>query len=269
MKIPSLVLIILSSIIIMANRSGRSAVSGNGATTAPGESGTHCGSFGCHFSGSFDPVASIRLLSTDSMPVNAYIPGEEYIIEVNADYTGNPAGFGFQMVALKSSDNSGVSGYENLPNRVRSVNIGNRQYIEQSNILEPKPIHLNWEAPEEGTGAIDLYAAVNVVNGNGSTSGDGADTTRLQIIEEQLSNTFELASRDTRIYPNPASSIVNVQSNQDIREIIVMDISGRKLLSQNNAQKPIDVRGLDKGIYILILNYSDGTRESSRLSVQF
>ena len=173
------------------------------------------------------------------------------------------------MVALKSSDNSGVSGYENLPNRVRSVNIGNRQYIEQSNILEPKPIHLNWEAPEEGTGAIDLYAAVNVVNGNGSTSGDGADTTRLQIIEEQLSNTFELASRDTRIYPNPASSIVNVQSNQDIREIIVMDISGRKLLSQTNAQKTIDVRGLDKGIYILILNYSDGTRESSRLSVQF
>lgn len=261
--------LILSSIIILANRSGRGAVSGNGATTAPGESGTYCGSFGCHFSGEFDPEASIRLLGTDSMPVNAYIPGEKYIIEVDAEFTGNPAGFGFQMVALRSSDNTGITGYDNLPNRVRSVNIGNRLYLEQSNTLEPNPIYLNWEAPEEGTGAIDLYASVNVVNGNGSTSGDGADTTRLQIIEEQVSNTFDLASRDARIFPNPASSIVNVQSDRDIREIMLMDFSGRKLISQSNASNSIDVSGLEAGVYILVLSYSDGSQESSKLSVQF
>jgi len=269
MRTLSLVLIILSSIIIMANRSGRGAVSGNGATTAPGESGTYCGSFGCHFSGDFDPEASIRLLGTDSMQVNAYIPGEKYIIEVDADFTGNPAGFGFQMVALKSSDNSGIGGYDNLPNRVRSVNIGNREYVEHSNILEAKAIYLDWEAPSEGTGAIDLYASVNVVNGNGSTSGDGADTTKLQIIEEQVSNTFDLASRNTHVFPNPASSVVNVQSKQDISEIMLIDFSGRKLLSQTNVNNYFDVSGLDAGVYILVLSYSDGSRESSRISVKF
>lgn len=270
MKILYYSLFIVSSVVFMANRSGRAAVSGNGATTAPGESGTYCGSIGCHFNGSFNPEATIRLLDRDSMPVESYSPSEKYIIELSATHTGNPAGYGFQFVALRSVDNAGIGGYEDFPNRVRAINIGDRVYVEHSNILSTNPIYLDWEAPSDGTGDVDFYAAINVVNGNGSSSGDGADTTRIKIVEDQLSSVVSNAIESSiSVWPNPASEFVHIQSRIGYSSVSVHDSSGKKLLERKGTDKlEIELNELGAGLYVLLFNLPEGKVYSRKILVQ-
>ncbi len=254
----------------MSNRSGRAFTSGNGATTAPGESGTYCGSFGCHFSGSFDPEGQIKLLTTDSLEVDKYIPGEGYIIKINIEHNGTPAGYGFQLVGLKSDDNSGISGFTNLPNKVQQVSLGDRQYIEHEDILQTNPIYLNWTAPESGIGNIDFYGAVNVVNGNSESTGDGADTTQLKITEDIMSSLseYKLNSATILVYPNPASDLINIESNQSINSVSIINLEGRMVKSISSPNlKIMDVSNLHAGVYVIHIITGVGTIEVKRIFI--
>lgn len=251
------------SIIFMSNRIGRTFVTGGGATTAPGESGQYCGSVGCHFSGAFDPVARIEVIDQNDQLVSKYVPGEQYTIRLNADVTGNPAGYGFQIVSLKNSDNTGLMGFSDFPNNVREVIIGDRQYVEQSNRLGGIPIQFSWTAPETGTGNVDFYAVVNAVNGNGNTSGDGADTTNISLEEDLMSSTFEdLVSAQTKVWPNPAFDRINISSEEEIQSVRIINYLGQVVYqSQNDPSNSIDVSSIETGIYILELGNGSGDKE--------
>jgi hypothetical protein len=54
-----------------------------------------------------------------------------------------------------------------------------------------------------------------------------------------------------KIYPNPASEILNIECNCEIAEIIIMDVTGQILIDKNpnKANTTIDLKGLAKGIY--------------------
>lgn len=255
---------------LMSNRSGRSAITGQGATASPGESGQYCGSFGCHFSGAFDPIAKLTLLDKDSNQVQQYIPGEEYIVELDADLTGFPSGYGFQIVALNADDNSGVNGFtDNLPSRTRSLNIGDRQYIEQTNIIPSLPIHLDWIAPQEGSGNVRFYTALNAVNGNGNSAGDGADTSFLQVNEELMTSLQPGLSYDQTtvdIYPNPSSDVVHYSSNSSVRNIIIYSSDG-KMIRKIAGDQTINIEDLQTGLYFLRFEFNKEASQIVRLSV--
>jgi len=253
----------------ISNRSGRGATTGSGATTAPGESGQYCGSFGCHFNGAFSPEARLAILDLDSLPTTAYIPGEEYILSIDAQHTGFPAGYGFQVVALQNSDNGAVTGFHDLPQRTQEVAINGRQYIEQNNILPEAPVYLNWTAPDNGTGDITFYAAVNVVNGNGSSAGDGADTTQLVIAEDlMLSNETIAADASIQVsaYPNPTSGLLSVEADQPISKLTILDRNGLKVYS-NTYKSRMDLSTLSPGLYILQIGFENGSRALRRIIV--
>ncbi|WP_158849464.1 T9SS type A sorting domain-containing protein [Algibacter sp. L1A34] len=53
-----------------------------------------------------------------------------------------------------------------------------------------------------------------------------------------------------KIYPNPTSNYINVESKIDVDRFEIYDLSGKKVLSSNNYEK-INVEDLSKGLYLL------------------
>lgn len=262
-----LFLILLSIIFFCSNRVGRAFTTGSGTTTAPGESGQYCGSFGCHFNGAFSPEAKLNLLDTNADTVNSYIPGESYTIIVDVDHDGFPAGYGFQITSLENTFNSASGFFSDLPSRTREVLIGDRQYIEQSNIIDMMPISLNWTAPVSGTGELSFYAAVNLVNGNGSSSGDGADTVKLTIAENLSSSLPGIQHDPNLFYPNPASSSININCSENCTVLRILSMDGR-LCDEYAYNNFLDVSALIPGQYILQVVRGDNSYTWNKLLIQ-
>jgi Secretion system C-terminal sorting domain len=64
--------------------------------------------------------------------------------------------------------------------------------------------------------------------------------------------TIEKATTNISVYPNPARAFLNISNPSEIAidKVFVTDLTGKKLLEQNNATQ-INVQNLAKGIYVL------------------
>ncbi len=262
MKQLGIILVSMSIVfLLLSNNIGRGLVGGP-ATTAPGETGQFCGSFGCHFSGSFDPETQILFHSESGELVDEYQAGQTYSVSIKINHTGFPASYGFQIVSLKESDNSPVNNFINLPQAIHEVTLLGRQYVEHSTRLPIDSIPLSWTAPEIGTGNVTFYAAGNAVNGNGSSSGDGADTTRLIIKEATTSSLTSLDRNPIIAYPNPVHNYLNIKADQKIYHSEIFDYSGR-MLSRLSGKK-LDLSNLEPGVYILKI-FGEDLQKSTRI----
>jgi len=233
--------------LFMSNRSGRATFTGNPSTGAPGENGQTCGSFGCHSSGAFNPNVTIRLTDQSGTVVSNYKPGETYKVDLNIMTTGNPAGYGFQMVSLKDADNSGVNSFSNFPGSVQDVIALERQYVEQSTIIPTNIITMDWTAPEEGTGNVTFYAIGNAVNAAMGSTGDGVAQANLTIEEDLMSSSESIRKNTLLVYPNPVSDILNINGTESAKTEI-FDLNGRLLLS--SFEMTINMSSLENGIYL-------------------
>ena len=65
------------------------------------------------------------------------------------------------------------------------------------------------------------------------------------------------------IYPNPANDKIFIQNNDDssVENIIVFDISGKKILEQNNNFTSINIQNLETGIYFLQIKSDNKTSQ--------
>lgn len=80
--------------------------------------------------------------------------------------------------------------------------------------------------------------------------------TSFEILYGETLNTEDVTSSKVSValYPNPASDIVTVTSNltEEIDTISILDVSGKKLMSQNDSNV-IDVRHLANGMYFITI----------------
>ncbi|MBK8195225.1 MAG: fibronectin type III domain-containing protein [Lewinellaceae bacterium] len=72
-----------------------------------------------------------------------------------------------------------------------------------------------------------------------------------------------------RIYPNPASDLLNLQYTGDLlpdSRIMVTDIAGRVVLHESLTQESqtIDISGLQQGVYLLVVMQGNGRKEVER-----
>jgi len=72
-----------------------------------------------------------------------------------------------------------------------------------------------------------------------------------------LSATDFSASNTIKVYPNPTSGIIYIDSNSDVNTIELYDIIGKRVFSSEAAEK-IDVNHLHNGVYLLKVNSSQG-----------
>jgi len=77
---------------------------------------------------------------------------------------------------------------------------------------------------------------------------------------------------DLMVYPNPASSIVNIATeNNNINNISVFDITGKEVVSVKEVglnNTSIDVSNLDKGIYLLKVTTENNAQKTLKLLVK-
>ncbi len=171
--------------IFASNSNGRATAANSGNTGAPGEN--TCGQ--CHNGGNFGASVSIQVFAEGSIvPTTQYYAGNTYTVRVTVNNTmGSPGGYGFQLTALSGSENTPVAGYSNLASNVKqkTITVQNaftgRTYLEHNGVTTNNVFQFNWTAPANLADAVTFYAAGNVVNGTGSTSGDAVANTSLTI----------------------------------------------------------------------------------------
>lgn len=62
----------------------------------------------------------------------------------------------------------------------------------------------------------------------------------------------EMSKDLVKIYPNPFSEMLYIQTNENIKSIIIQDINGKKLMETTN--KTINLNALNSGYYFVVLN---------------
>lgn len=85
----------------------------------------------------------------------------------------------------------------------------------------------------------------------------------------KFSGNLALATSETavksnlKVYPNPATDVVNVTSNKKIESVNIIDLAGKRVDGAQGSQ--INVSKLPKGTYILQVYYGGGAVENTKL----
>ena len=84
---------------------------------------------------------------------------------------------------------------------------------------------------------------------------------------EQALNIANAANKAFRVYPNPVSSNLYIESDADISEIRILDASGRYVRSEyaTGNKETYNLSGLQEGMYIVRLLLSNGETETRRI----
>ena len=187
--IPVLFVLCTLFIALSSNSNGRATAGNRGNTGAPGEN--TCGQ--CHSGTAFGSVTvSIQIFELGTTtPINAYTPGAAYDMRVTVNQgLGLPAGYGFQMTALRAANNAPLAGYSNLATNVKQITLNSgpqagRTYVEHNGVTTNNQFNFRWTAPTANTGTVNFTASGNAVNGNGGSNGDSAGAGSLALPEAQ------------------------------------------------------------------------------------
>lgn len=74
------------------------------------------------------------------------------------------------------------------------------------------------------------------------------------------------ANHLTNIYPNPTKGEINIKTDKKIKSATVFDMTGKSLLISNSEKT--DISSLPKGIYLLKVDFVDGTSVSEKVIKQ-
>lgn len=241
---------LLGAVVFMGNKNGRASTPpGSGNTGAPGDeslpNGTPIVCNSCHTPSNPNPISStttIAVLDSAGNAVTQYLPGRQYTARVTINTeSGNPARWGFQMIALKDAGNTDLDGFSDVnPNnyKIATVNSTGRTYAEHDNSSTSNVFNVRWTAPAAGTGSVTFYAAGNAVNNNGLNTGDGPSFSNLKLTEGSVSSTQnpDAGRIGLRIWPNPITDAANLSAALpragDYR-LAVYDLSGRMVWESN------------------------------------
>ncbi|MBP5318694.1 MAG: T9SS type A sorting domain-containing protein, partial [Paludibacteraceae bacterium] len=65
------------------------------------------------------------------------------------------------------------------------------------------------------------------------------------------------------IYPNPARGKAYVMSDKEVSSVALFSLTGAQVATFDSAE--IDLTGVDKGFYLVVVTYTDGSYEQGKL----
>lgn len=215
----------------------------------------------CHFGGNFQGKLNLELLK-DSVPVDYFQPGEEYLLKISFEASSNAREFGFQAVALIDSTYFNAGDFYNLPEFTQTVELLNRTYIEHSRPSEKKVFYFGWKAPDEAEADVLIYAAGVATNNNNGTNGDQPlfFNEPLRIASSQINSTRNHSKEvHLRILENPVVDYLKFVGTLDQNERVFLTIINRSgsvldrysLNWSGSIRDEIQVSHLQSGLYFL------------------
>ncbi|WP_395074690.1 T9SS type A sorting domain-containing protein [Flavobacterium sp.] len=112
----------------------------------------------------------------------------------------------------------------------------------------------------DGIKTLTVQSDNKIIIGGDFTSYNGTGRNRIARINSSTLSNYDFAFlNNTKIYPNPAQNVVNVEVD-GLNEIEVYDINGRFLLKKQMSENKnvIDISSLSKGIYVLKVSTENG-----------
>lgn len=249
-----------------SNAGGPINVQQTGYTGAPIDQSSTCNA--CHGGGNYGASAKIEVFdATGTTAVTSYQLNKLYTVRFTISTTsGNPAGYGFQMIDLRQSNNVNVKGFLSANQQPSGIGLNTLTatgniYVEHTSRLTSKVFNLKWQSPSTNLGTIVFYAAANAVNGNGDTSGDQPTSGATFQLAAAPTGTEELSKNiSINVSPNPTPALVSVTLDSKVSKtmrIQVTDVQGRIVLSRDWAvttglnTQSLDMQTFSKGIYMI------------------
>lgn len=102
---------------------------------------------------------------------------------------------------------------------------------------------------------------VDLVANGASTA--GFDNFKTSAVETLLAVSDVAKKSTVSVYPNPATNVINVKSENKIAQVSIYDASGKTV--KTTTETTINVENLAKGSYVVSIKYADGTTESKKV----
>jgi hypothetical protein len=205
----------------------------------------------CHSGGSFGASISMQLLD-GGVPVTSYTAGTTYTIEYTV--AGTSSGFGFQGVALTSTNTAGGS-FSAPSAGSQTVTIAGRSYVEHLGLSSNGNFQATWTAPAANSGSISFYGIGLAANSNGGTSGDQVTAPGVITISESVQTSVTYTG-------NPFCGDATNQSPQ-VTGTANGTYSSAAGLSINANTGVIDVSASTPGTYTVNYVYASGSTNTN------
>ena len=219
-----------------------------GYTGSPGDNGNTCRA--CHSGG----AAVTPTVTLTGIPAQGYTPGQTYTLTLDVSGVNNPR-TGFEG-CVENASHQKTGTLSNTDSNTQALSGG--QYITHTS--QGNSLHqwsFNWQAPSVDQGDLTFYCAVNITNGNNSTSGDYVLTTNFAI-PSAGTVVRKFSNDELRIFPNPAQDFLHFDTRMHIRQVYAVSLDGKRIALPLRHQKA-DLRQLRAGQYILHIQTDEGT----------
>lgn len=239
----------------------------SGNTGSPGD-GQTCAHTDCH-TGTAETMDGI--ITTD-VPESGYKSGVAYTITVTIDHPGTEK-FGFQ--ASPQTEDGDLVGDMDLINTSQTKFVGGGKYVTHtstgSNGTDLKTWTFLWN-PEDATGDVTFYVAINIANNDEHASGDEIYTSSITIKEDSTNLPLAIEEHEILFDMNyPVSDVLQlniVTEYQSDLTIQLIDLNGEVLSNENftysTGKFDLDIKTLPSGIYFVNV-----IQDGSRLAKQF
>lgn len=216
-----------------------------GYSGSPGDGGANCTD--CH-----GGTASVKSgWITSNIPQSGYIAGQTYTITVTGTLA-NATKAGFE-ITCEDSQNIKSGTFVITNSTETKLTNGNKAVTQKSGGVTPtsgtKVWTVNWTAPSSGSGSVTFYAAFNL-----KTTARNTFTSTLSVTENTTSIETNEIDDFIKLYPNPTNGILYFNNNTSLKNISVIDLSGKEVMNISNISENIDISNLKAGIYSVVVN---------------
>lgn len=241
--------------------------------------------------GTFNIIGGVEInLTSGAMPQGAGTEGKAYSIKTFPEQGTNSgtAGYqfavsttGYENITLSFDPRSSNTGskwmqYEMSTDGTTWTIIGNNNGALANDFNNPISVTLPASADNQGSITFKLvsifapgtqaYAPVGTSYGTGGAW----RIDNLTISGEEIDDTASIVENNIeglKVYPNPASELVNIVSNEiGTKTVAIYDMLGKKVL-ETSTEETVNVSTLTSGVYIMNIT-QDGKKASRKLVIK-
>jgi hypothetical protein len=158
--------------------------------------------------------------------------------------------------------NNGVKVAQNLGKTCKEVWLGNKTAMDENSI---STIGHDWKSFNGTSYDIESTFVYFITTADtltykltmNSYEGGSVGKTEFNLYEATLSLDGKTITSSLNMYPNPAQNVLNINSETEVLNVLIYDMQGKLVLESSNSQN-IDVKALNKGIYVVTVKTSEG-----------